>query len=393
MKLICEGLDLSDAINKVSRALPAKAVNPILEGILFSAKGTKLTVYASDTEISIKKTINAEIIEEGSILLPGRFIGEYMRKLSDQQIELFTNEKNQLRIKYGDSEGFVQVLDKNEYPFDEQEKGDYKVKINQKDLKDAIEKTIFSVAQDDTRPVLKGCLMEFEGRRMTVVALDGYRLALVKKPLTQEAEKKNIIVPARSLYEASRLMESQEDEAEMFVTDKHVVFDIKDTEVTARLINGEFVNYRQILPDNYVSNVVINKKQFEESLDRASLPSRQEKNNLVKLEVKEKVITISGTSELSNIKENLNYYIPRKAKWNTEDKCFYFFDNGYGWSMCYAKKYLKRKDRRFWNVHKSWVGGKIRSYLIDEFELKGFKKEIGNCCDGWTEISFTMIEK
>lgn len=305
MKLICEGLDLSDAINKVSRALPAKAVNPILEGILFSAKGTKLTVYASDTEISIKKTINAEIIEEGSILLPGRFIGEYMRKLSDQQIELFTNEKNQLRIKYGDSEGFVQVLDKNEYPFDEQGKGDYKVTIKQKDLKDAIEKTIFSVAQDDTRPVLKGCLMEFEGRRMTVVALDGYRLALVKKPLTQEAEKKNIIVPARSLYEASRLMESQEDEAEMFVTDKQVVFDIKDTEVTARLINGEFVNYRQILPDNYVSNVVINKKQFEESLDRASLPSRQEKNNLVKLEVKEKVITISGTSELSNIKENL----------------------------------------------------------------------------------------
>ena len=184
MKLICEGLDLSDAINKVSRALPAKAVNPILEGILFSAKGTKLTVYASDTEISIKKTINAEIIEEGSILLPGRFIGEYMRKLSDQQIELFTNEKNQLRIKYGDSEGFVQVLDKNEYPFNEQGKGDYKVTIKQKDLKDAIEKTIFSVAQDDTRPVLKGCLMEFEGRRMTVVALDGYRLALVKKPLT-----------------------------------------------------------------------------------------------------------------------------------------------------------------------------------------------------------------
>lgn len=168
-----------------------------------------------------------------------------------------------MRIKYGDSEGFVQVLDKNEYPFNEQGKGDYKVTINQKDLKDAIEKTIFSVAQDDTRPVLKGCLMEFEGRRMTVVALDGYRLALVKKPLTQEAEKKNIIVPARSLYEASRLMESQEDEAEMFVTDKQVVFDIKDTEVTARLINGEFVNYRQILPDNYVSNVVINKNSLK----------------------------------------------------------------------------------------------------------------------------------
>ena len=92
-------------------------------------------------------------------------------------------------------------------------------------------------------------------------------------------------------------------------------------------------------------------------------------------------------------KEILNYYVPRRADWDAEDKCFYFFDNGYGWSMCQAKKYLKRKDRRFWNLHKSLFGGKIRFYLIDEFELEGFKKEVGDCSEGWTEISFKMIEK
>ncbi len=89
----------------------------------------------------------------------------------------------------------------------------------------------------------------------------------------------------------------------------------------------------------------------------------------------------------------LNYYIPRRAEWDNKDKCFYFFDNGCGWSMCFAKKYLKRKDRRFWNVHRGWVGGDIRSYLINNFELDGFTKEIGNCDDGWTDITFTMIEK
>ena len=91
--------------------------------------------------------------------------------------------------------------------------------------------------------------------------------------------------------------------------------------------------------------------------------------------------------------EILNYYIPRRAEWCEEDKTFYFFDNGYGWSMCSAKKYLKLKDRRWWNNHRGWTGGKIRSYLIDSFELEGFTKEVGECSDGWTEISFVMIEK
>ena len=91
--------------------------------------------------------------------------------------------------------------------------------------------------------------------------------------------------------------------------------------------------------------------------------------------------------------EVLNYYIPRRAEWCEEEKTLYFFDNGYGWSMCSAKKYLKLKDRRWWNVHRGWTGGKIRSYLIDKFELEGFTKEVGECSDGWTEISFVMIEK
>lgn len=88
----------------------------------------------------------------------------------------------------------------------------------------------------------------------------------------------------------------------------------------------------------------------------------------------------------------LNYYIPRSAEWCEEDKSFYFFDNGMGWGKL-AKSYLKRKDRRWWNCHNGFWGGEIRKYLIEEFELNGFTKEIGNCVEGWTEISFTMIDK
>ena len=92
----------------------------------------------------------------------------------------------------------------------------------------------------------------------------------------------------------------------------------------------------------------------------------------------------------SRANEILNYYIPRCADWDNEDKTFYFFDNGYGWSMGLAKKYLKLKDRRFWKLYASWGGGRVRDYLINNFELEGFTKAVGNCYDSWTEMTFTI---
>lgn len=90
--------------------------------------------------------------------------------------------------------------------------------------------------------------------------------------------------------------------------------------------------------------------------------------------------------------EILSYYIPRKANWDEEDKTFYFFDNGYGWGAKSHQKKIKLKDRRWWNNHRGWTGGKIRKYLIEEFELEGFTKEVGDTGDGWTEISFKLNE-
>ena len=89
----------------------------------------------------------------------------------------------------------------------------------------------------------------------------------------------------------------------------------------------------------------------------------------------------------------LSYYVPRRADWNEEKKTFYFFDNDMGWSMGYAKKFLKRKDRRFWRVHCGFYGYRIREYLINQFELEGFKKEVKNTSDGWTDIIFRLIEE
>lgn len=91
--------------------------------------------------------------------------------------------------------------------------------------------------------------------------------------------------------------------------------------------------------------------------------------------------------------EILNYYIPRMCEWDEKNQCLYFFDNGEGWKYWFAKRHLKRKDRRFWKVHCTWRGGKMRDLLINKFELEGFTKKVGNCSEGWTEISFFLNEK
>ena len=114
------------------------------------------------------------------------------------------------------------------------------------------------------------------------------------------------------------------------------------------------------------------------------------------IKAKEKIeVHLNSKCEWSEERANeiLSYYIPRMAEWCADDTTFYFFDNGYGWSISLAKRYLKRKDRRFWSVNSGWTGGSIRRYLIDTFALEGFTKEIGCCEDGRTEITFKMIER
>lgn len=94
--------------------------------------------------------------------------------------------------------------------------------------------------------------------------------------------------------------------------------------------------------------------------------------------------------------EILNYYIPRRSEWDEKEQCFYFFDNGMGWSLALAKRYLKRKDRRFWKVNCGWWGGKMREYLIEKFQLEGFTKEVSDIIDArddWTEITFKLNKK
>ena len=285
MKIICDGADLSDAVLKVSKGTSNKTTNPILEGIKVVAEEDFVTLSATDLELSIEKTIRAMVQIEGEMVVPGKFFSEYIKKLNNEQIELNVDEKNVLAIKYTDSSYF---------------------EMKEKDLKALINKSIYAVATEDVRPILKGVKLEITKEKVTAVALDGYRLAVVKKPVVDANAEFSCIVPARSLNEISKLLSDEDRTIRVNVGRNFLMVDIDNTKMTTRLLEGDFINYNQIIPTDFNTNVVLNKEQLLDALERASLLSRVDRNNLVKFEISDKVMVLSSKSEIGDIKVVLN---------------------------------------------------------------------------------------
>ena len=305
MKVVCDGLDLSIATAQVIKAISNKTTNPVLEGIKMTAENDCLVLSATDLELAIEKTIKADVKLEGECVIPGKFFTEFIKKLTNEKIELELNDKNQLKINYTDSESFVQCYNVLEFPnLKIIEDGEY-FTISQKDFKALINKTIFSTALDDTRPVLKGCSFEIDETNINAIALDGYRLSYVKKPLIKSTVKTSIIVPAKSLTEICKFLEDSDEEINIYLQKNFLMVEFDNTKIITRLIDGDFINYKQIIPKTFTSTVILNKSNFEEAIERTSVLSRVDRNNLVKFDIKEKLLTLTSNSDIGNIKENI----------------------------------------------------------------------------------------
>lgn len=304
MKFRCDGLELSEAISVVSKAISNKTTSQILEGIKMVCENDKLVLSATDLEMSIEKTIRAEVETNGETVVPGRLFGEYIKKLTNQQLECELNEKNQLKITYTDSEGCLQCMEINEFPqIKELEKDNY-FEISKDNFKALISNVFYAVAQDDSRPILKGILIETEGSNIRAVAVDGCRLSISNKTLEMSTSDFKIIIPGKNLNEIVKMMDN-EGNIKVYVHSNNIMVDLGDTIVINRLIDGQFINYRQIVPKDFSTVVTINKEQLEDAIDRASVLSRIDKNNLVKFDIKEKNLMLTSNSEIGNTKENI----------------------------------------------------------------------------------------
>ncbi len=313
MQILCEGLDLADAVLKVSKAIAVKTTNPVLEGIKLVAEDDTLTLFSTDLELSIEKKIKAEVKEEGSCVVPGKFFSEYVKKLTNDKIELTLEENNGLKIKYLDSEGYIQCFMEREYPdinlMDSQEY----FAITKTNLKELINNVIFSVAIDDSRPILRGCLLEIGKDVIKAVTSDGYRLSLARKVLTYSNTETSCIVPDKSLREISKILDDSDEQINVYVNKNFLMVDQGDTKIITRLLEGEFLNYKQIIMASAKDTVItVNKAQIVDALERASLLSKIGQNNLVKFDIKEDVMLLTSNSEIGNVKEKISIVLEGK---------------------------------------------------------------------------------
>lgn len=305
MKVLCQGNELSDALAKVVKALPVKRNNPILDGVKLTAAGETLTIFATDLELAIEKKINAQVLIEGEIVVPGKLFSDYAKKIEEEQIELDGTVTSKLIIKYLDSELQINCMSADEYPVFNDVSTENSIIILKKEFKDIISKVLFDVASDDGRPNLRGVCLNVSGDILEAVASDGYRLAIASAQVRNNGVTNKIIIPTKSVTELSRLIDDEDETFAIYVANNFVMVDLFHTKIVTRLISEEFLNYRKIIPTSFGTVATIDKKLFENSIERVLLINRIVKNSTVKMEIKENSILLNAKSDEGEINEKV----------------------------------------------------------------------------------------
>ncbi|HPD02473.1 MAG TPA: DNA polymerase III subunit beta [Clostridia bacterium] len=304
MKLFCDSTDFADAVSKVTKAMPLKKLNPILEGIKLKAEGDVLILSSTDLELAIEKKINADVKIEGEALINGRSLADFARGLPAVTIEIDATNRERVKFIYGGVANFA-AMNVYEYPTFKEVKEETSFKIQKKDFKNIINKVIFNAAQEDSRPILKGVCLDLTDGNVSAVASNGYRLALASAAVNYTGEGKTIIVPARSLSEIARLIDDDDNELEVAVEKNYLKIDLFHTVIVTRLIEGDFINYKKIIPTEFTTEFISDKKDFEDAVNRASQFNKNDKKNVVRFEIAENNLNIKAEGEAGDIVEDI----------------------------------------------------------------------------------------
>ena len=315
MKIKCLNQLLMDNINVVVKAISSRTTMEILECILITAEEGSLRMFASNLEMSIESDpiLGAEIVEEGRAVIDGRMLSDIIRRLNPDKMSLISVETGSLiRIECERSEFKLVGLNPNEYPtlpFVEQS-NIYRVESSV--FRNALRQTIYCAASDNVKPVLTGALIEHypeQGPLMSFVALDGVRMAYssinLEEPSGQEALK--IVVPARALSEILKLINTEDCEnISFYATDKHALFQLKGATLVTRLLDGDFIDYKQIFNVEQATLVTCERLSLLACLERAALIAAKEaKKSPVRLDISEEVMRIASVAQIGTVNEEL----------------------------------------------------------------------------------------
>lgn len=307
MKIVCSKSNLLTGVQTVSKAVPNKTTMSILECILVDTTDGSIKLTANDMELGIETIIEGEILEKGVIALDAKIFLEIVRKLPDNDITIETDptfkttiicEKAKFNIigKSGEDFSYLPEIEKND-----------SVVISQFTLKEVIRQTIFSIADNENNKLMTGELFEINNDILKVVSLDGHRISIRKIALKNSYDSKKVVVPGKTLSEISKILSGDMDkDVNIFFTDKHILFELGDTVVVSRLIEGEYFKIDQMLSSDYETKIKMNKRELLDCIDRATLLVKEGDKKPVIIDVKDTSMQLKMNSTVGSMDEDID---------------------------------------------------------------------------------------
>ncbi len=307
MKILCNRENLAYGVQVVQRAVSAKSTLPILSGILLQTENNRLNLTATDLELGIHCSIPVQVIEEGSVVLPARIFLEIVRKLPDTPIELeMAPGAKTLTVHYNPSQFTINTMDPEEFPVIPELDGNIEVSLKSVIYKHMVKQIAFASASDENRPLFTGILFAIEHDIIKLVATDTHRLAL--RTGTSETNNETnwkSIIPVKALVEVSRLLKDEDQTIQISMNKNQVLFRFGEISLISRLIEGQFPNYKQVIPSSCKTKIRVNSKSLLEAVERASLFAR-DGSNVIKLKSQASILVITSNSpELGKVYEEV----------------------------------------------------------------------------------------
>lgn len=306
MKIICSRSELVKGVGIVSKAVPSKTTMPILECILIDATNDTIKLTANDMELGIQTEIKGIIQEHGMIALNAKFFSEIVRKLPENDVTIesdetlatvITCEKAKFDIigKPGDEFSYLPIIEKED-----------SIELSQFTLKEMIRQTIFSISDTESNKLMTGELLEINNNILRVVSLDGHRISIRKVELKNDVADRKLIVPGKTLIEVSKILSGEvENIVYISYTNNHIVFEFDQTIVVSRLIEGEYFKVDQMLSNDYDTKVIINKKEFLNCIDRATLLVKEGDKKPIIITIGDEIMELKIRSQIGSMNEEI----------------------------------------------------------------------------------------
>lgn len=317
MRFTCNAAELLDGLNNATRALSIRPAKQVLEGVFLETAEEGLFLACTDGNLTIRSQVNAQIAQDGQVVLPGRLFTELVRKLPGGDVDIGVNEKLIASIQCQNSRTTLSGMSAVDFPPVKPIEEGNTLSLPQKNLKEMIGKVNFAIATDESRQILTGCLLEVTQDEARLVGLDGFRLALQRIHgnflLPQGKDVMEAIIPGRVLGEMGKILPDDEEPAVFTMDRTHLKVTFGKTELTTVLLAGEYINYKQILPNDWQTRVQVNRDALSNAIERASLMAREGKNNLIRMHIDGSTMVITSNAELGEVLEELDILLDGKG--------------------------------------------------------------------------------